>query len=135
MRKSSHHSVFCKIVYTLDIRDSRVDINVYGVLAPLEFALCSLKSASRVRLGLVEYDINTRNLRNGRENTVSRPLRVVECSAKLVKCNVFPLDGSLLAPRLAVDSSLVLRGLRLCRCFGSVSTRRVCELALLFRKV
>ena len=135
MRKSAHHGVFCEVIDALDIREARVNINVNGVLAPLELSLRTLKLAAVVRLRLIENDINAGCLCIGREEFVCSILLVVEALLQIGDRNTLALYNALSAPGLAVGLRFVRFCLRVCSRGGSVSARSVCEFSLLLGKI
>ena len=135
VRKSSQHCVFFKSADVFLTAQTRININVDGILVPIKASVFTVKLAGRIRLGFVEDNINARSLRIGRKELVSNILRVVEGRAKLVKRNVFTLDNALSASRFAVCGSLILRVEVLCRSPRSVNARRVRQLALFLGKI
>ena len=135
VRKSAKHCIFCKVVYTLDISKSCVDINIDRVLAPLEFALRSLKHAVGVGFGFEQHNINAGRLCIGGKDLISRILRIVERALKIRDRHDLTPYGAFSAACFAVCLCLVRRVLLLCCGRGRVCACRVCKLALLLGKI
>ena len=111
MAKCAEHGILGQLAHVLGIGQAGVDVNVNGIFIPLEFTLCPLKFPVLVRLGLVEYNVNSRSLRNGAEGLVSSALRVIECLGQIGNLNTFTLHNTLFPSGLSVRFRCIPIGL------------------------
>jgi len=135
MGKSSNHSVFCKVIYTLYVFKSCIDVNAELVIGPIKFALSALKISVSVCLGFIKHNVNSRSFCKGGEYLICFVLSVIEGLFKVRDCNALSLDGAYLTPGLSVDSFLILGILLLRGCVGCRSSCLISKLSLLFGKV